>query len=100
MRFAAFTTTHRCRQGPARIENEQIAWAQVIVDLIKTGVLSFSSGAINHHQTYLIASNPASLRQLFCAQFRRQHKRYWSGHRNDWRTKSTKLATGHLPIET
>jgi len=49
---------------------------------------------INHHQTYLIASNPVSLRRLFCSQFRRQYKREWCGHQKDCRTKSTKLATG------
>ncbi len=67
VRRAAFATAQRRRQRPAGIENEQIAFPKVIVDLIEMGVFDLSRRTIDHEQAHLIAANSATLWRLFRA---------------------------------
>jgi hypothetical protein len=77
---AAIAAVHRRRQRPARVEDEEIVFPQVIVDLVETRVLDVSSRAIDHKQPHLIAQNPAAFRRFLRAQLRRQNKFEWRAH--------------------
>src|SRR2546430_15040025 len=83
------TTATRRRQRATGIENEQITRPQVIVDLIETRVLDAAGRALDHEQAHLIATDPAALRRLFRAQFRRQREGKRRSHQKNFRTKST-----------
>ena len=66
----AGTSAKRRRQGTARIEDEQIARADIIPDFIETRVLDLSGRTIDHEQTHLIARDAPTLRWFFRAEFR------------------------------
>src|SRR5206468_3393513 len=72
VRRAAFTAAQRCGQCTTGIENEQVACAKVIADLIEAGVFDAARRAFDHQQSHLVTTNSATFRRLLRTKLRRK----------------------------
>ena len=72
MRGTTLATAQRRRQRTARIENEQVAYAKVIADLIEAGVFDAARRAFDHQQSHLVTTNSATFRRLLRTKLRRK----------------------------